>query len=40
MATLFITDTELTDIADAIRAKNGSELLYTPAQKITNQTWL
>lgn len=35
MSTLFITDTELTNIADAIRAKNGSELLYTPAQMAT-----
>lgn len=35
MSTLFITDTELTNIANAIRAKNGSELLYTPAQMAT-----
>jgi hypothetical protein len=35
MATLFITDTELENIADAIRAKNGSQLLYTPAQMAT-----
>ena len=35
MSTLTITDSLLTDIADAIRAKNGSTDEYTPAQMAT-----
>ena len=32
MSKVFVTDTYLTDIAEAIRNKNGSESTYTPSQ--------
>jgi hypothetical protein len=35
MSQVLITDTYLEGIADAIRDKNGSEDLYTPAQMAT-----
>ena len=35
MAKVFISDTYLTNIADAIRVKNNTNTTYTPAQMVT-----